>query len=559
MPKAKTRTFTAEFELRTSSQDQRVLGSRFEAALQLYNAILLESLHRLDRMRLDPAFDLAGAMPSGASGPQASATQKDRAKARRQAFDVLRVKYGFIEYELHKNPSLKGDCWLRGHLDSQVAQVVATRAFRAAEQHCFDQGGRPRVKDHGEIDSLEGKSNASGIRYRLQHILWKGEFAKLKLPLIVKQGDPVQAHALRLAEAGQVKFVRILFRTIWGQRRVYAQLVLAGQPWVKLTTAGEPKHRVAEGVIGAMDLGISHVAVVTQGQVESFPFCEGLDRKSAVSRRYLRRMERQRRAKNPQNYHPNGRVQEGQMVWDKSEGQKRVEAHLADLWRATAAQRTSLQNKLAHQVLAMANVLISEKVNKRDWAELFGRTVGHTAPAMFEDRVGILAKASGGDLELVSTYKTYLSSRCLCGRQKKKTLKNRKHTCGCQWVPNGAYVDRDQFSAFLAMFCQGGALDERRARTAWSEWGADSLLQSSSKKRKVAPGEPTATRRGQEARNRNSTGPRSGQRREDGPIRGRRALRASTPIEDLSNPGKSLPRCLKRQLGTPWKPLGSPR
>ena len=184
------------------------------------------------------------------------------------------------------------------------------------------------------------------------------------------------------------------------------------------------------------------------------------------------------------------------MVWDKSEGQKRVEADLADLCRATAAHRTSLQNSLAHHVLSMANVLISEKVNKRDWAGLFGRTVGHTAPAMFEDRVGILAKASGGDLELVSTYKTFLSSRCLCGQRKKKTLKNREHTCGCRWVPEGAYVDRDEFSAFLALFSQGSDLDERRARAAWSEWGADSLLRLSSEKCKVAPGEPLATRRG---------------------------------------------------------------
>ena len=523
MPKANTDSFVTEFELRTSSRDQRVLGSRFEAAVQVYDAILGESLRRLDRMRLDPGFNLAAAMPRGATGPQATAAQKNAAKARRKAFDVLRVKYGFLAYELHKHPSLKSDCWLRGHLDAHVAQVVATRAFRAAEQHCFDRGGRPRLKDHGEIESLEGKSNKSGIRYRSMHILWKGEFALLDLPLIVNPGDPVQAHALRLAEAGQVKFVRLLFRTIRGRRRVFAQLVLAGQPWVKLTKAGDPKHRVAQGVIGAMDLGISQVAVVTRGHVQTFPFCEGLDRKSATTRRYLRRMDRQRRTKNPHNYHSDGTVREGQMVWDKSGGQKRVEVALADLHRVTAAHRVSLQNGLAHQVLSMANVLISEKVNKRDWARLFGRTVGHTAPAMFEDRVGILAKASGGDLELVSTFTTYLSSRCLCGQRKKKALKNRKHTCGCRWVPEGAYVDRDEFSAFLAMFCQGSALDERRARTAWSEWGADSLLRSSSKKRKVAPGEPLAIRRGQQARKRNSTGLRFGQRRENGPIRGRRA------------------------------------
>ena len=494
MKKAKTPSFTTEFELQSSSQDQRVLGSRFEAGVQIYNAILHESLRRLDRMRQDPGFALAAAMPRGATGPQATAAQKEAAKAQDEAFDVLREKYGFRAYDLHKHPSLSAGCWLRGHLDSQVAQVVATRAFRAVEQHCFDKGGRPRVKGHGEIESLEGKSNKSGIRYRSRRILWNSKFAMLDLPLIVKPGDPVQAHALRLAEAGKVKFVRLLFRIIRGQRRVCAQLVLVGQPWVKLNKAGEPKHRVAQGVVGAMDLGISQVAVVTQGHVEIFPFCEGLDSKIVEIQRYQRRKNRQCRAKNPHNFHIDGTVRKGELVWDKSERQKRVEVALANLCRAMAAQRLSLQNHLAHQVLSLANVLISEKVNKRDWANLFGRTVGHTAPAMFEDRVGILAKASGGDLELVSTYNTFLSSRCLCGLRKKKTLKNRKHTCGCRWVPDGAYVDRDEFSAFLAMYSQGGTLDETKARTAWSEWGADSLLRSSSKKHKVAPGVTLATR-----------------------------------------------------------------
>jgi hypothetical protein len=58
-------------------------------------------------------------------------------------------------------------------------------------------------------------------------------------------------------------------------------------------------------------------------------------------------------------------------------------------------------------------------------------------------------------LEFVSTYSTFLSSRCLCGaRKKKKTLSERKHFCGCEYVPEGTFVDRDEFSAFLAMFSQ---------------------------------------------------------------------------------------------------------
>jgi hypothetical protein len=173
-------------------------------------------------------------------------------------------------------------------------------------------------------------------------------------------------------------------------------------------------------------------------------------------------------------------------------------------------------------------VLVTEKVNKRDWAKQFGRSIGHKAPAKFEDQVGLLAKASGGDLELVCTYRTYISSRCLCGRRKKKALRERKHTCGCQWFPGGTHADRDEFSAFLAMYCQGSALDEGRAREAWSQWGADSLLRSSSMKSEVATGKAQPTHRAREARQSDSTASRSRQRRDVG-LSGSDSAEGSTP------------------------------
>ena len=528
MKKAKTPSFTTEFEVKASSKERRVLRVRLEAGRQLYNAILVESLRRLHLMHQDPDYLTANAMPRGASGPQATVLQASQMRARRAAFATLREKHLFREYDLHMHSSLKKTCWLMGHVDSQVAQKVATLAFNAVEQFAFGRCGKPRSKDPGEIRSLEGKRNASGLRYRSGRIVWNGEFARLDLPLMVKPGDVVHAHALRLADEGHVKFVRILTRTIRGRERVFVQLVLEGQPWVKLGADGTPKHPVAQGVRGAMDLGPSQVVVVSQGHVQRFHFCADLDRKQVEIRKFQRRIERQRRAKNSFNYESDGTLRKGPKPPDKSNTRKRAEAHLADLHRSMAAHRTSLQNHLAHQVLALANVLVTEKVNKRDWAGRFGRSIGHKAPAKFEDQVGILAKASGGGLELVCTYRTYLSSRCLCGRRKKKMLNERKHTCGCTWFPNGTYADRDEFSAFLAMFCQGSALDEGRARAAWSQWGVDSLLRSSSMKSEVAIGKAQPTHCAREARQSDSTKSRSGQRRDDGPS-GSDSAEGSTP------------------------------
>jgi hypothetical protein len=146
-----------------------VLRSRLEAGRQLYNAVLGETLSRFGEMRKDIGFAVAKAM--------------HKPSAKKAAFTDLREKHGFREYDLHKLSSLSPNSWLRGHLDDNTAQKVATRAFKAAERFSFGESGRPRFKRYGELESVEGKSNAAGIRYRDGAILWNGKFAQLALPL----------------------------------------------------------------------------------------------------------------------------------------------------------------------------------------------------------------------------------------------------------------------------------------------------------------------------------------------------------------------------------------
>ena len=514
MPRAKTPSFVCEFEVSATSKDLRVLRSRKEAGRQIYHAIEGEGLRRLARMRHDPGFEHAKAMPKG---PEKKA-----------AFEALRKHHGFTEASLHQHPSLAKDCWLRGHLDVHTQQKVATRAFRAVERWSFGGSGKPRFKRYGELESLEGKSNAAGIRFREGHILWAGAHGSLNLPLIVKPGNEVQAHALQVAgttftrttkdgkavtETG-VKYCRLLSRTIRGRERAFVQLVLRGMPLQKA------RHYVRDGLVG-LDLGPSQVAVVGEGFVKTIPFCPDLDRVEATRRRYLRKLDRQRRANNPDNYRPNGTVKprSQRKPWQASASQKATQGVLAELLRGMAAHRKSLQGKLVNDLLALAgNQVITEQVNVRSWAKLYGRSVGHKAPGLFQSAYGRKAEASGGSMEMVSTYKTYLSSRCLCGKRKKKLRDERKHTCGCEFIPEGMHADRDEFSAFLAFHCQGGTLDEGSARQSWLSWGADCLLRLSSGNTETANGAALPTLRVREPRLSSSTDHESGQRREAVPV-----------------------------------------
>jgi hypothetical protein len=166
-----------------------------EAARQTKNAILGESFRRLAWMRKDPGFEQAKAMPSKSPNER---------KTRNAAFRVLRERYGFSDYALHSRPSLADGYWIREHLDINTAQKTATRAFKSVERWSFGLGGKPRFARYGEVASVEGKTNGSGIRYRDGFVLWNGAHANLRMEVLWDPRDPVHAHGLAVAQVGNI-------------------------------------------------------------------------------------------------------------------------------------------------------------------------------------------------------------------------------------------------------------------------------------------------------------------------------------------------------------------
>jgi Helix-turn-helix domain len=77
-----TPTFLLELPLAVTPGQARRLRAHLEAARQLYNAVLAEGQRRLRRMRADPAWQEARAIPR---------TQK---LERQRAFGALRQRYG---------------------------------------------------------------------------------------------------------------------------------------------------------------------------------------------------------------------------------------------------------------------------------------------------------------------------------------------------------------------------------------------------------------------------------------------------------------------------------
>src|ERR671932_890604 len=420
MAKASTKTtpsFVCELPLVVSPASEGVLLSRMEAARQMYNACLAEAMKRVRLIRQSKDFQKARSLKS--ANPE-----------RKVLFKRARERYDFSEYALHAYSTRIRASWIGNHIDANTAQKIATRAFNAVQKVLFGQARKVRFKGKNQFDSVEGKSNKAGIRWKDEAVEWSG----LQLAALITTNDPVILHGLN----SKVKYVRLVRRKINGRNRFYAQLVCQGRPFVK------PKNKLGCGEVG-IDIGPSTIAVVGDKQASLQQFASALEFDAARIRRLHRKMDRSRRANNPDNYNPNLTVKKGHKQWNNSKSYLKTRNFKANLERKLAAHRKSLHGELVNDIIRTGDVIKLEKLSYKAFQKLFGKSVGHSAPGMFVSHLKNKAERAGGQVIEIPTWNTKLSQTCQCGRVKKKSLSERVHQCEC-----GIIAQRDLYSALLA-------------------------------------------------------------------------------------------------------------
>ncbi len=439
MKKSTSPTFLLELPLQVNSHHAKHLQGHFEAARNLYNALLGEALQRLNKMRADSRYAVARTL---AKGPERNAL-----------FTLLRKEYAFSEYAMHSYACQIRVSWIREHIDINTAQQLATRAYQAVNKVCLKKATKVRFKSKGRgIDSIEGKNNTSGIRFVLQKLEERNigslVWGKERLIALIDWTDPVVCYGLK----HRIKFVRLIRRKASSPNakgadtqgyRYYTQLALEGVPYRK------EQHKVGRDIVG-LDIGPSTIAVVPREGVACLDtFCADILPDAKAKRRLARKLERQRRANNPDNYESKGRIKKGRLRWHTSNGYKTTRRRLASQERKLAAHRKSLHGRLVHEIVAQGNTIITEKISYKAWQKMFGRSVGLRAPGMFVELLRRTVATTGGTLHEVSTKRTKLSQFCHgCKMYTKKPLSQRWHHCSCGIGP----VQRDLYSACLASY-----------------------------------------------------------------------------------------------------------
>jgi len=440
MPKASTPSFIAEFPLRTSVADERALSIRLDAARQIYNAALGSALRVLDLMRQSTDWQRARLVKD----------KKTRGIAFRACVDRFDFKSSMTD---RVGIACKNGCWIADHLTANETQKAALRAFQAVRQYSVGRRGRPRFKRVGAMASVEGKTNATGIRFHDGLVEWKG----LRLALRCVP-DQWQAHAL----AQRTKYCRILRRTIAGRDRWYVQLIQEGRPLVQ--------HAIGSHVVG-LDIGPSTIAAVSATDAILEDFCPSVVQPWKRLRVIERGMDRSRRATNPQNYQADGTIKRGTKRWHRSARYQARQRQRFDVERRLAAERKRAHGELANRILAQGATVKTERLSYRSFQKNFGRSTKVRSAGAFVAALGRKADAVGGQVVEFSTRSTRLSQfDHVGGTYTKKPLSQREHVCA-----DGTMVQRDLYSAFLARFVDQDRLDARSATDAFP--AAEPLLQ----------------------------------------------------------------------------------
>ncbi len=435
MKRSSTPSFVLTLKLNTSKEDERILAGRFFSGWKIYNVLVQHVRKVLRSMRQDPEY-------RDAMNRYHEDKESDEIK---EELRDIRKRYKLNEYELHKYVQLQQKRYA-ADIDSLTAQKIASQVWQAVEDILFDSGKQIHFRKWKDFGSLEGKNNQSGIRFRDGRMHWKGLVIQPKL----SRKDRYAREALR----NRVKYCRIFRKTVGGRYQFYLQLVLEGTP--------PDKHPMGSGRCG-VDIGPSTAATVSETDCSLkvlAPEAESIEREQRI---LLRKMDRSRRAMNPDNYNPDGTVRKGPKRWKKSNTYKETERRYQNLCQKRAAVVKQSHEREANRLIAQADQFYVESINfqgltrraketKQDESgrckrkTRFGKSIGNRAPSKFLTILEQKLKVRGGCLHRIDTISFKAS------QYDHHTDTCRKKTLSERWASIGDdKIQRDLYSAFLLM------------------------------------------------------------------------------------------------------------
>lgn len=440
MRKATTPSYVLTLALQTEIYQEHILEKRFEIARKLYNHYLGELLKRVKMMKQDNEYK--------------HWICQEKSKERQMALKDLLTYYG-LSYSSIDAFATQCRPPFKKHIDSDTNSKLANRAWEAVSKLIFNKETKKvHFKKFGTMDSVEGKKQV-GIRFKEETLYWNG----LVIPVRIKKSD-MYAH---IALQDRVKYCRIVRKQVKGKTRFYVQLILEGIPPKKVNhNTGEMKHLQGKGAVG-LDIGTQTIAVASHTEVKLLELAPSVCNIEKEKRYLQRKLDRSRRANNPNKYNLDGTIKKGNKEkWVRSKNYLKTLAKYKEIHNKMARKRKQDHEKMANYILTLGDEIkvetmnfkglmkrakettINENTGKFNRKKRFGKSISNKAPSMLLSILERKLTYQGLVLYKQNTWELKAS------QYNHVTDSYTKKTLNVRWKDIGGYkIQRDLYSAYL--------------------------------------------------------------------------------------------------------------
>lgn len=427
--------FVYTLKLNTNRTHHKQLEKRFRMADDIYQKTLRQILKRVRNQKKDPLYKKAYKLPKGTE--------------RNAILKELDEKYdlrGSFTFGKFANNYRNQRNYAR-YIPSDVAVKLGIRAWNAYSKVKFAKGAK-RINLNQPLLSFEANRDA-GIIIRNGILKMGTKGAQFECPVKYNNDDYEREVFSR-----EFKFNRIVRKFQYGRWHYYVQMIFDGTPPQKHTST-------LQSSVG-IDIGTSTIATSSYYQTELRELAVNVSRETDHLRRLQRKLDRQRRANNPQNYNDNGTIKPGRKHWNDSKEYLKTKQKISEILRKRTAQRKLSHQTLANEVVQMGDrfvveqmsfrglqarakeTAISEKTGRFKRKARFGKTILNHAPAMLIEILRYKALFQNKDFIIANTHKIKASQlNHVSGQYNKLSLSTRTKTI------DEELVQRDLYAAFI--------------------------------------------------------------------------------------------------------------